>query len=169
MGLTQKNFLNYILGIALLSGIARVAVDYISRMMDIAPILYYLTFLIAFILEILIIIYVIKKYKEVKGTLTIIDALKSGIIIMGIIGLCYCSMAYVYDMYIDPDFQINMQLKFTEQFSPEQLDQVKENLKNQDTSMSYIGVIMYTIWFVFLGAVISLIAGSVFKTKVAST
>ncbi|WP_378172206.1 DUF4199 domain-containing protein [Aquimarina sp. SS2-1] len=169
MGLTQNNFLNYILGIALLSGIARVALDYLSRMMNITPILYYLTFLVAFILEILIIVYVIKKYKEVKGTLTIIDALKSGIIIMGIIGLCYCSMAYVYDMYIDPDFQINMQLKFTEQFSPDQLDQVKENLKNQDTSMSYIGVIMYTIWFVFLGAVISLIAGSVFKTKVAST
>ncbi|WP_299211911.1 DUF4199 domain-containing protein [uncultured Aquimarina sp.] len=168
MGISHKNFLNYILGIALVSGIARVTLDYLSRILELSPILYYLTFLIAFILEIIIIIYVIKKYKNLKGTLTIIDALKSGIIIMGVIGLCYCSMAYVYDIYIDPDFQVNTQLRFTEQFSPDQLDQVKQNLDNQDTSKSYIGVIMYTIWFIFLGAVISLIGGSVFKTNSAS-
>ncbi|MHA7057608.1 DUF4199 domain-containing protein [Aquimarina sp. M1] len=169
MGLTQKKFLNYILGIALLTGVARVLLDYVSRMLDISPLLYYLTFLIAFIVEILIIVFTIKKYKEVKGTVTIIDALKTGIIIMGVVGLSYCSMAYVYDIYIDPDFQTNMTVRFTEQFSPDQVDQVKEDLNNQDTSMSYIGVIMYTIWFIFLGAVISLIAGSVFKNKVAST
>jgi len=168
MGISHKNFLNYILGVAILSGIARVALDYLSRILELSPILYYFTFLIAFILEIIVIIYVIKKYKNIKGSLTIIDALKTGIIIMGVIGLCYCSMAYVYDVYIDPDFQINTQLRFTEQFSPDQLDQVKLNLKNQDASKSYIGVIMYTIWFVFLGAVISLIAGSVFKTNSAS-
>ncbi|WP_299438817.1 DUF4199 domain-containing protein [uncultured Aquimarina sp.] len=169
MGVSQKNFLNYILGIALLSGIARVALDYLSRILDIAPILYYATFLIALILEIIIIIYVIKKYKNTKGTLTIVDALKVGIIIMGVIGVSYCSMAYIYDMYIDPDFQTNMTIRFTEQFSPDQLEQVQQNLANQDTSKSYIGVIMYTIWFIFLGAVISLIAGSVFKTNSAST
>ncbi|WP_299313706.1 DUF4199 domain-containing protein [uncultured Aquimarina sp.] len=153
---------------ALLSGIARVALDYVSRIAELSPILYYLTFLVAFILEIVLIIYVIKKYKNLKGSLTIIDTLKTGIIIMGVTGLCYCSMAYVYDMYIDPGFQVNTQLRFTEQFSPDQLDQVKQNLANQDTSKSYIGVIMYTIWFVFLGAVISLIAGSVYKTNSAS-
>jgi len=165
MGLSQKNFLNYILSIAILSGIARVALDYISRLIGISPLLYYFTFLIAFILEIIIIIYVIKKYKTVKKPITIIDALKTGIIIMGIVGLSFCTMAYIYDMHIDPDFQINMQLQFTEQFSPDQLEQVKENIKKQDTSKSYIGIIMYTIWFLFLGAVISLIAGSVLKNK----
>ncbi|WP_299256578.1 DUF4199 domain-containing protein [uncultured Aquimarina sp.] len=168
MGVSHKNFLNYILVVALLSGIARVALDYVSRIAELSPILYYLTFLVAFILEIVLIIYVIKKYKNLKGSLTIIDTLKTGIIIMGVTGLCYCSMAYVYDMYIDPGFQVNTQLRFTEQFSPDQLDQVKQNLANQDTSKSYIGVIMYTIWFVFLGAVISLIAGSVYKTNSAS-
>ncbi len=165
MGVSHKNFLNYILGVAIVSGIARVALDYLSRMLDISPILYYCTFLIAFILEIVIIVFLIKKYKAVKGSLTLIDAIKTGVIIMGTIGLFYCSMAYVYDTYIDPDFVSNMTLKVTERFSPEQLDQVKENLKNQDTSKSYIGVIMYTIWFVFVGAVISLIAGSVYKTN----
>ncbi|WP_299247977.1 DUF4199 domain-containing protein [uncultured Aquimarina sp.] len=169
MGLTQKNFLNYILGIAILSGIARVTLDYLSRILELSPILYYSTFLIAFILEIWVIIFVIKKYKETKSTLTIFDALKTGIIIMGVIGICYCTMAYIYDTYIDPDFVSNTTIRFTEQFSPEQLEQVKENLKNQDTSKSYFGVIMYTIYFLFLGAVISLIAGAVFKTKVAST
>ena len=169
MGISQKNFLNYILGIALLSGIARVALDYLSRILDLSPVLYYCTFLVALILEIILIIWVIKKYKNAKGSLTIVDALKTGVIIMGGIGLCYCTMAYIYDLYIDPDFQTNMQLQFTEQFSPDQLDQVKQNLANQDTSKSYFGVIMYTIWFIFLGAVISLIAGSFHKTNSAST
>ncbi len=165
MGFSPKKLLNYIIGIAILSGIARVLLDYVPRLLNFSPILYYLTFLIAFILEITIIIYVIKKYKKTKGSLTIIDALKAGVIIMGIIGLFYCSMAYIYDVYIDPDFQTNMTLRFTEQFSPDQLEQVQQNINNQDTSKSYIGVIMYTIWFVFLGAAISLIAGSIFKTK----
>ncbi|WP_027392059.1 DUF4199 domain-containing protein [Aquimarina latercula] len=169
MGVSHKNFLTYIITIAISTGIARVALDYLSRILNISPILYYLTFLIALILEIVIIIYVIKKYKTHKSVLNITDALKVGIIIMGIVGLCYCSMAYIYDVYIDPDFQTNMTLRFTEQFTPEQLDQVKQNLENQDSSKSYIGVIMYTIWFIFIGAVISLIAGSVFKTKVASS
>ncbi|MDH7447212.1 DUF4199 domain-containing protein [Aquimarina sp. 2201CG14-23] len=165
MGFSPKKILNYIIGIAILSGIARVALDYISRILDVSPTIYYATFFIAFILEIMIIIYAIKKYKQSKNHLTILDALKTGIIIMGIIGICYCTMAYVYDVYIDPAFQTDMTIRFTEQFSPDQLDQVKENLNNQDTSKSYIGVIMYTIWFVFLGSVISLIAGAVLKTK----
>ena len=87
---------------------------------------------------------------------------------MGTIGICYCSMAYIYDTYIDPGFQSDMTIRFTKQFSPDQLDQVQQNLNNQDQSKSYIGVIMYTIWFIFLGAVISLIIGSVFKTNSAS-
>jgi len=165
MRVSQKNFLNYILGIAVISGIARIALDYLGRILNLAPTLYYFTFLIALVLEIMIITHVIKKYKSIKGSLIITDALKSGIIIMGVIGLCYCSMAYVYDIYIDPNFQKNTTLRFTEQFSPEQLDQVKQNLSNQDTSKSYFGVIMYTIWFLFLGAVISLILGAVLKTK----
>ncbi|WP_188112175.1 DUF4199 domain-containing protein [Aquimarina sp. RZ0] len=165
MGESQKKFITYILGIAIISGIVRVLLDYVSRILDTAPIIYYSTFLIAFILEVIIIIYTIKKYKKVKNIFTIFDALKVGISIMGIVGLLYCVMAFIYDQYIDPEFQNTMTLKFTEQFSPEQLEQVTENLKNQDTSKSYIGVIMYTIWFIFLGSIISLIAGSVLKTK----
>ncbi|OED38768.1 hypothetical protein AB832_04420 [Flavobacteriaceae bacterium (ex Bugula neritina AB1)] len=165
MGFSPKRLLNYIIGIAILSGVTRVILDYVPRILNSSPILYYLTFLIAFILEIIIIVFLIKKYKKTKGSLTIIDALKVGIIVMGTIGLFYCSMAYIYDMYIDPDFQTNMTLRFTEQFSPDQLEQVQQNIDNQDSSKSYIGVIMYTIWFVFLGTVISLIAGSVLKTN----
>lgn len=168
MEVSQKNFLSYIFGVAIISGIARVALDYLFRILELSPIAYYLTFILAFVLEIYIIVFVIKKYKKLKNPLTIVDALKTGIIIMGVIGLLYCTMAYIYDMYIDPDFQTNMTLQFTEQFSPDQLEQTKQNLANQDRSKSYFGVIMYTIWFVFLGTVISLIAGSVYKTKEAS-
>jgi len=168
MEISQKNFLSYICGVAIVSGIARVALDYIFRILELSPIAYYFTFVIAFILEIFIIIYVIKKYKQHKHPLTIVDTLKTGVIIMGIIGLFYCSMAFIYDMYIDPNFQTNMTLQFTEQFSPDQLEQVQQNLANQDRSKSYFGVIMYTIWFIFLGTVISLITGSIYKTKEAS-
>lgn len=168
MEVSQKNFLSYIFGVAIISGIARVSLDYLFRILELSPIAYYLTFILAFILEIYIIVFVVKKYKKLKNPLTIVDALKTGIIIMGVIGLLYCTMAYIYDMYIDPDFQTNMTLRFTEQFSPDQLEQTKQNLANQDRSKSYFGVIMYTIWFVFLGTVISLIVGSVYKTKEAS-
>ncbi len=165
MSLSQKKLLLFIIGIGIISGSIRVLIDYVFRYIDSSPIMYYSTFLIAFIAEIIIIIWAIKKYKNTKGTLTIIDAVKTGVIIMGSIGLFYCTMAFVYDTYIDPDFQTTMTIRFTEQFSPEQLAQVKENIKNQNAAQSYIGVIMYTIWFVFLGAVISLIAGAVLKTK----
>ncbi|MBW1295735.1 DUF4199 domain-containing protein [Aquimarina litoralis] len=168
MEISQKNFISYILKVAIISGIARVTLDYLFRILELSPIAYYLTFVLAFILEVYIIVFVIKKYKQHKTPLTIIDALKTGIIIMGVIGLFYCTMAYIYDMYIDPDFQTNMTLRFTEQFTPDQVEQTKQNLANQDHSKSYFGVIMYTIWFVFLGAVISLLVGSIYKTKEAS-
>lgn len=160
----SKN-LYFILKISILSGIGRVILDYLPRLLDVSPVVYYLTFFIAFIAEVSILVYSIKRYKNHIGSLSIIGSLKNGVIIMGIIGLFYCSMAYIYDMYIDPTFQTNMTIRFTEQFSPDQLDKAKENIQNQNVNKSYLGVIMYTIWFVFLGATISLIAGSILKTN----
>jgi len=165
MNLSEKKIIYHILTIAVISGISRVAIDYLARMANLNPLAYYATFLIAFILEIIIIVSVIKKYQSIKKEIVLMDMLKVGVIIMGVIGLSYCFMAYIYDMHIDPNFQTNTTLKFTEQFSPEQLEQVKKNIQNQDVDKSYFGVIMYTIWFVFLGAVISLVTSAVLKTK----
>ncbi len=165
MAILQNKLFTLCTTIALVAGIGRVAIDYTARLLAFPPLFYYLTFFIAFIAEIIIIIYATKKYKSIRGSLTIVDALKVGIGIMGCIGLCYCTMAYVYDIYIDPDFQTNLRLAFTEKYTPEQLDQVKASIEAQNTSQSYLGVIMYTIWFLFLGAVISLITGGVLANK----
>lgn len=154
-----------ILIIAILSGVTRVIIDYIFRFFDSSPLIYYSTFLICFILEVFLIFQISKKYKEINSEFTLIDSLKIGISIMGVIGLAYCSMAYIYDIYIDPNFQYNTTIKFNEVYAPDQLELVKENLKTQNNTNSFIGIFIYTIWFVFLGAVISLISGSILRTS----
>jgi len=161
------NLQKFVLPFAFLAGLIRILIDFTPKIFSPTPLAYYSTFLIALVFEIVFIVYVIKLFKKKNSFLDFKQALKIGIIIMLILGLMYTTSAFIYDTYIDPDFQNNIALAWVQKMSPDQVETVKDQIelakKNKD--MNYFGIPLYTIWFVFLGAVISLISGNILKTK----
>lgn len=162
---TQINLQKFVLPFALLLGLIRILIDVIPKTLSFSAIPYYSTFFIAFIIEIIFIVYIIKKFKKSNGILTLKQALKIGVIVMLITGLLYTSASYIYDTYIDPEFQINTAMSFVEKFAPEKIEESRAQLVESQKNKSALGILTYTLWFVILGFIISLITGSVLKTK----
>ena len=84
---------------------------------------------------------------------------------MLITGLLYTSASYIYDTYIDPEFQINTAMSFVEKFAPEKIEESRAQIAESQKNKSALGILTYTLWFVILGFIISLITGSILKTK----
>lgn len=162
----KMNLQRFVLPFALVAASIRVLIDFIPKTLSFGPIAYYSTFFIAFVLEIIFIFYVVNKFKSNNNnSLKLSDALRIGVIIMLIVGLLFSAVSYFYDMYIDPDFQINTALSLVEKFNPEQLEKTREQMIQSRENSSPLGIMVYTLWFVVLGFVMSFIAGSVYKSK----
>ena len=61
---TTSSIKQIVLPVALLFGVGRIVLDVIPKLAEVNSKVYYSTFLIAFLFEILAIIYIIKKYKK---------------------------------------------------------------------------------------------------------
>ena len=159
---------NYILPFAFISAIVRILIDTIFKTIDFGPIYYYSSFLICFILEIIFITIIISKYKNKFGSLKTREALKIGVIIMLITGFGYSLFSFLYDNYIDPEFQNSTIIEFTRKFNPQGIEAVKKQIletKSIGIGKKLMGILTSTLWFVVLGSLISFISGSVLKTK----
>lgn len=148
--------------IGIATGIARVVIDFIPKILNSGPAIYYSTFLICLFLEIAVIIYAIKKYKKQSSYLTVRDGLQIGVTIMLIVGIIYTTSSYVYDTYIDPSFQINTAIAWGDKFG--QGDAVRERISKNDSNSSSIGIIYGLLQFSFVGFLISMIVSSILKT-----
>src|SRR5690554_4814227 len=107
---SQINLQKFVLPFAFLLGLIRILIDIIPKTLSFSAFPYYSTFLIAFIIEIIFIVYVIKRFRKANGIINFRQILKIGVIIMFITGLLYTSASYLYDIYIDPDYQTNLAL-----------------------------------------------------------
>ncbi len=126
---------------------------------------------VSVILMITIIVLGLRQYKKSNGGyMSLVEALKTGLaisLIAGIIGVIY---QIVFTSFIEPDFVQNM-LDITEQNIKEKYpsltqEQVDANLSISETMMSpgvmaAIGIIIS----LFLGFIISLVAGLIMKTN----
>ncbi|NAS30282.1 DUF4199 family protein [Flavobacteriaceae bacterium R38] len=157
-----KNIRDFILPTAIIFGVARVIIDLLPKLFSAGPIVYYSTFLICFILEIIFISRFIKKYRSFNnGFLSIKQALLIGITMMVVIGTLYSISSYVYDTYVDSNFQIATTIAWAEMFG--QGDAVRDQIAENPPNRSPIGILFGILWFTFIGFLISMIAGSVLK------
>ncbi|MGB3343868.1 MAG: DUF4199 domain-containing protein [Aequorivita sp.] len=163
---SEINLQKFVLPFAFLLGLIRISIDIIPKTLSFSAIPYYSTFFIAFIVEIIFIVFIIKRFKKYNGILNLRQALKIGVILMLITGLLYTSTSYLYDTYIDPEFQINTAMSFVEKFAPDKIEETREQITISRENTSALGILTYTLWFVILGFIISLIAGSAMSTKV---
>lgn len=161
----NKSLQGFVVPFALGAAAIRIGIDFFAKIGLNNPLLYYLSFLLCFVLEVLFIIYVTKSYKKSNdNSLTLQEGLKIGLIIMLITGISYSVASYTYDTYIDPDFQSNTLLKIVKQYNPSALEQTIEQIKLSKENTSKIGILTSTIWFIIVGFVISLVTGNFLKS-----
>ncbi|QWX85517.1 DUF4199 domain-containing protein [Cellulophaga sp. HaHaR_3_176] len=150
---------------AIIAGIARVILDVLPKVLSSGSLFYYSTFLIAFLLEIVAIVFLIKKYKALSnGELSLKDAISVGLTFMLIVGIFFATSSYIYDTYIDTDFQINTALEWAERYGKTQEVQEKIN-GDPDKNGAIFGIFTSILMFSFIGFVVSILAGSIFRTK----
>ncbi len=166
MTISSKTLQNFVLPYAFGAAIIRVGIDLISKIVLDNPLLYYLSFLLCFVLEVITIVYLTKKFKSINNNLlSVQEGLKIGLITMLIIGIIYSIVSFCYDTYIDPDFQINTMLAMVKKYNPAQLEQTLAQVEYSKKNPNAIGILTTTIWFIIVGFVISLVTGNLFKSE----
>lgn len=154
---TSKKLQLFVLPYALIAAFVRVSIDYFTKMGIDSPLIYRFSFLFCFVLEVVLIIFLTKKFKAINSDiLTLKEGLKVGIIVMLIIGLFFSVGSYIHDTYINPEFQKNIFIA-----SQQGSEQTTEYTQNNNP----IGIFLSTIRFILLGFVISLVTSSFFKSK----
>lgn len=161
MDTIQKSLQSFVFPFALYAGLTRVIIDIVPKLLGLNNV-YYFSFYICLILEILLIIYVTKHYKTAnKNNLTSQEGLKIGIIIMMVIGILFSISSFVYDTYINPVFQKNIIENLNNEIVLATKNKIEEGQKNP----SILGVFFVIIRFIMTGFLISAITTSFFKTK----
>lgn len=150
---------------ALIFGGLRILLDLVPKLALVGAKLYYSTFFIAFILEVLALIFLIKKYRSRNhNALEIREALVIGVMFMVVVGSLYAVQSYLFDSYINPDFQKNTALEWANLYGKgvEVEELIAEN--SQQTS-SVFSIFSSILKFSLLGILISFVVGSIFKRR----
>lgn len=160
----NKNFLPVAFQYGIILGVLRILVDFGLKMADVSAMTYYVGYVIGFVLEIVLIFMAIKYFRDKVngGLLSFSEAIKIGIVMMIITGV----FLFISMSFIDQDFQMRKAIEMTEQYNPDQLEEtiekIEEGKKNPKYFMSF-GI--FTIYFIFIGFVISAIGGAIFGKK----
>ena len=161
----KVNIKSFVIQFAAIAGLFRVLIDIVPKALSFGPISYYSTFFISFILEIILITFIIKRFKTKNKFLTLSNAIKIGVTLMLIVGLCYSTISYIYDSYVDPNFQTDTAIALIEKFQLPNIDEMRDQILESQNKSSPIGILTSTLWFSFLGLIISFISGSILKSK----
>ncbi len=156
-----------VLPIALIFGAGRIIFDLIPKLADANSKVYYSTFLIAFVFEVLAIIYTIKKYKKSQNnSINLKEALIVGVMFMVIVGGLYAIQSYLYDVYVDPEFQRKTALEWANLYgkSGDVEKMMSEGDRIQETS-SIFSIISSILKFSLLGILVSFIVGTIVRNR----
>ncbi len=156
-----------VLPIALIFGAGRIIFDLIPKIAGANSKVYYATFLVAFVFEVLAIIYTIKKYKKSQNnSINLKEALIVGVMFMVIVGGLYAIQSYLYDVYIDPEFQRETALEWANLYgkSGDVEKMMNEGDRIQETS-SIFSIISSILKFSLLGILASFIVGTIVRNR----
>lgn len=162
----NKNIKEYILPIALMAGLARVVIDFIPKMLDASPAVYYSTFLLCFVIEVIFLIIVTKKIKKLNNNyLTTRQAITIGVTAMVVIGSLYGVSSYIYDNFIDEFYQTNTMIRWGQMWGPEAEQAINQQIKDNPPTTNITAIFITIVRFSIVGLIISAIIGAVLKTK----
>lgn len=165
MAINKASFIKtFVLPIAVMAGLGRIAIDFLAKLSSTGPIFYYSTFFISFILEVFLIIYFIKRYKKMnKNQLNQREGVKIAVATMVLIGLLFALYSFLYNVYINPSFQTNIAIAWGELFN--QGDAVREEILKNKSNNSPFGIFQVILQFSFLGFIVGILVSSLLKTR----
>ena len=158
----KNNYLNHAIQYGVILAVIRVLLDVALKTFNVSGMMFSMSSFLAFIIEIILIILAVKIFRDSinNGMLSIPQALKIGIIMMIITGALYFVSANFYM----PEYSQTKALEMIEQYQPDKYDDMVAKLDEARENPNYIlsfGTVL--LWFIFLGALISVIAGAIFK------
>lgn len=164
---TSSSIKQLVIPVALIFGFARIVLDLIPKIAGAHSKVYYATFLIAFVFEIIVITYLIQKYKkQQQNSLALSEALVIGVMFMIIVGALYAIQSLIFDIYIDPDYQKNIALEWANLYGKEQdiQNMIADGQGLQKTNAIF-SIFTSVLKFSLLGISVSFIVGSITRTK----
>ena len=168
MAITNSNSIKkVVLPVALIFGIGRIILDLIPKLGQANSKVYYSTFLIAFILEAFAIVYLIKKYKKnQENELQLSEALVIGVMFMIIVGGLFAIQSFLFDTYIDGEFQKKTALEWANLYgkSGDVEKMIDQGDSIQQTS-SIFSIFSSILKFSLIGILISFVTGSILRNR----
>lgn len=164
---TSTTIKNLVFPIALGFGLLRALLDVTLKLVETSAIPYYSSFFIAPIFEIIIIVYLIKKYKENnENLLSLSEALVTGVMFMVVVGTLFALQSFLYDTYIDPNFQKNTALEFAQFYDKTgDVEKMMTGEENIQTTSAIFSIFTSILKFSLLGILISFIVGSILRNR----
>ena len=156
----QKNFLPVAFQYGIILAISRILVDVGLRIFDVSATVYYTGYFIGFILEIVLIFMAVKFFRDKvnEGLLSFGEAIKIGIVMMIITGIA----TFISFSFINPEFQAEKVIEFAEKYDPKNIDLVIERTETGKKNPNYfLSFGIFLMYYIFLGFVISAIAGAI--------
>lgn len=144
--------------------LTRVSIDTLLKLTDTSAVLYYSFYIIAFVIEIILVIVAIKyfKYKVNEGFLNFADGIKIGMVMLLLTG----ALMFAESFAIKPDFGNTKAIEIVAQFNPDQLEQVESQIEEAEKNPNYFAAFpMYLLYYSFIGFIISVIPTSIMVNK----
>ncbi len=165
--LKKTNLVEIAVFYGIILAVLRVTTDVILKTLDVSSMTYYIGYVVGFVLEIILVVIAIRKYKKKNnGFLNFANGLKIGIIMLIITGIAF----FLSSAFFDQDFQNRKAIEMVEQYNPEELDNVLEKIEEAKENPKYfISFSLWLIYFIFIGFVISAISSAIMQKKEEDT
>ncbi len=160
----KNNYINHAIKYGIILGIIRALLDVALKVFDVGGITYTSSSFLGFAIEIIVIVIAVKVFRDVvnNGKILLNQAVKIGVIMMIFTATIY----FVVSTFFMPEFAEVKILEVTAEHQPEMYDELLdkfEEAREHPKHMLNFGTTL--LWFSFIGAVISLIAGTILKRK----
>tara|TARA_R110002012_G_scaffold322033_1_gene553992 strand:+ start:1715 stop:2281 length:567 start_codon:yes stop_codon:yes gene_type:complete len=161
------NIKNLVFPVAIVFALARILLDLGLKLIETSAIPYYSSFIIAAVFEIIAIVYLIKKFKKSnEEQLSLSEALIVGVMFMVIVGTLFALQSFLYDTYIDPEFQKNAALEFANLYGKgADVEKMMIGEENIQATSSIFSIFTSILKFSLLGILISFIVGSILRNR----
>ncbi|SMC87031.1 DUF4199 domain-containing protein [Cellulophaga tyrosinoxydans] len=168
MAITNSNSIKKtVLPLALMFGVGRIILDLIPKLAQANSKVYYSTFLIAFVLEVIAIVYLIKKYKKnQENELQLSEALVIGVMFMIVVGGLFAIQSYLYDTYIDSEFQKRTALEWANLYGKSgDVEKMMDQGDSIQQTSTLFSIFTSILKFSLIGILISFVTGSILRNK----
>ncbi len=153
--------------VAIAFGLGRILLDVVPKLTETGAVAYYATFLLAFALEVVAIVYLIKKYKKYNDNLLDLrEALVVGVMFMVIVGGIFAIQSFFYDAFINSEFQKNTALEWASLYGKSgDVEKMIAGQENIQATSAIFSIFTSILKFSLLGILVSFIVGSILRNR----